>query len=213
MIYELRTYTFHAGKLPAYLKLQEEVGRPVRGDDYGKCHGYWTAEFGALNQVWHLWSYASLDDRAKQRDALGQNKRWTTEYVPNVRPLLMRQDIRFLNPVKDINPPKTQGGVYELRIYRMHPGAAGPWAQSFRDIMPVREKYSPECRHLDRRGAAAERGRAYVELSRSEHAHDHPCRGVQGSGLAGLRRQGLRLDRGDAFHAAAAHRFLADEVT
>ena len=70
MIYELRTYTFHAGKLPAYLKLQEEVGRPVRGDDYGKCHGYWTAEFGPLNQVWHLWSYASLDDRAQQRDAL-----------------------------------------------------------------------------------------------------------------------------------------------
>ena len=65
MIYELRTYTFHAGKLPAYLKLQEEVGRPVRGDDYGKCHGYWTAEFGQLNQVWHLWSYASLDDRAQ----------------------------------------------------------------------------------------------------------------------------------------------------
>jgi hypothetical protein len=142
MIYELRTYTFHAGKLPAYLKLQEEVGRPVRGDDYGKCHGYWTAEFGQLNQVWHLWSYASLDDRATQRDALAQNKRWTTEYVPNVRPLLMRQDIRFLNPVKDITPPKTQGGVYELRIYRMHPGAAGAWAQSFRDIMPVREKYS-----------------------------------------------------------------------
>jgi len=143
MIYELRTYTFHAGKLPAYLKLQEEVGRPTRGDDYGKCHGYWTAEFGQLNQVWHLWSYDSLDDRARQRDRLAQNARWTTDYVPNVRPLLMRQDIRFLNPVKDINPPKTPGGVYELRIYRMHPGAAGPWAQAFRDIMLVREKYSP----------------------------------------------------------------------
>ena len=143
MIYELRTYTFHAGKIAAYLKLQQEVGRPVRGDDYGKCHGYWTAEFGLLNQVWHLWSYDSLDDRGRQRDRLAQNSRWTTEYVPNVRPLLMRQDIRLLNPVKAINPPKTPGGVYELRIYRMHPGAAGAWAQAFRDIMPVREKYSP----------------------------------------------------------------------
>ena len=142
MIYELRTYTLHQGKQPLYLKLQEEVGRPVRGDEYGKCHGYWTAEFGLLNQVWHLWSYDSLDDRARQRARLAQNKRWTTEYVANVQPLLIRQDIRFLNPVKDLNPPKTAGGVYELRIYRMHPGRAAGWAQAFRDIMPVREKYS-----------------------------------------------------------------------
>jgi hypothetical protein len=37
VIYELRTYTFNAGKLPAYLQHVEKVGRPVRGDDYGKC--------------------------------------------------------------------------------------------------------------------------------------------------------------------------------
>ena len=142
MIFELRTYTFHQGKLPAYLELQANVGRPVRGNDYGTCHGYWTAEFGQLNQVWHMWSYASLDERTRMRDALAQNKRWTTEYVPNVRPLLIRQDIRFLNPVKPVTPPKNEGGVYELRIYRTNPGMAGGWAQMFRDIMPVREKYS-----------------------------------------------------------------------
>jgi len=142
MIYELRTYTFHQGKLPAYLELARNVGRPVRGQDYGTCHGYWTAEFGALNQVWHMWSYSSLDERAKMRDALAQNPRWKAEYVPNVRPLLMRQDIRFLNPVYGVNPPKTPGGVYELRIYRTNPGMAGGWSQAFREIMPVREKYS-----------------------------------------------------------------------
>lgn len=142
MVFELRTYTFHQGKLPAYLDLAANVGRPVRGNDYGLCHGYWTAEFGQLNQVWHLWSYSSLDERARMRDALAQNKRWTSEYVPNVRPLLMRQDIRFLNPVKPISPPTTECGVYELRIYRTQPGAAGPWSQMFHDIMPVREKYS-----------------------------------------------------------------------
>ena len=37
MIYELRTYTFHTGRLPAYIQHVEKVGRPVRGDDYGKC--------------------------------------------------------------------------------------------------------------------------------------------------------------------------------
>jgi hypothetical protein len=143
MIYELRTYTFHNGKLPAYIQHVEKVGRPVRGDDYGKCHGYWTTEFGQLNQAWHLWSYASLDERTRSRDALSNNARWTKEYVPVVQPMLQRQDIRFLNPVVDIKPPATRGGVYELRIYRTQPGKAAQWAQLFKSVFPVREKYSP----------------------------------------------------------------------
>jgi hypothetical protein len=142
MIYEMRTYTFHQGKLPAYLDLARKVGRPVRGQNYGTNHGYWVAEFGSLNQVWHLWSYASLDERARMRDELAKNERWTKEYVPNVRPLLLRQDIRFLNPVYGVNPPAKEGGFYELRMYRTNPGLAAGWAASFRDIMKVREKYS-----------------------------------------------------------------------
>jgi hypothetical protein len=142
MIYEMRTYTFHQGKLPAYLDLARKVGRPVRGQDYGTNHGYWVAEFGSLNQVWHLWSYASLDERERMRDELAKNQRWVKEYVPNVRPLLARQDIRFLNPVYGIHPPAKEGGFYELRMYRTKPGLAASWAASFRDHMPIREKYS-----------------------------------------------------------------------
>ncbi len=142
MIYELRTYTLHHGKLPAYLDLARTVGRPIRGNEYGRCHGYWTSEFGALNQVWHLWSYDSLDERARLRDALAQNPRWRSEYVANVQPLLARQDIRFLNPIKDIAPPDTPGGFIGLRIYRMNPGKLAGWAKAFREVMPAREKYS-----------------------------------------------------------------------
>jgi NIPSNAP len=142
MIYEMRTYTFHPGKLPAYLDLARKVGRPVRGQNYGTNHGYWMTEFGALNQVWHLWSYASLDERARMRDELAKNERWTKEYVPNVRPLLARQDIRFLNPVYGVNPPAKEGGFYELRMYRTSPGMAAGLGNAYRDIMNVREKYS-----------------------------------------------------------------------
>lgn len=142
MIYELRTYTFLQGKVPAYLDLVQKVGRPVRGDEYGKCHGYWVHEFGTLNQVSHLWSYASLDERTRLREALGKNERWSREFTPNVRPLLVRQDIRFLNPVSEIKPPEQSGGVYELRIYRTQPGGAGAYAQLLKSYFPVREKYS-----------------------------------------------------------------------
>ena len=142
MIYELRTYTFHPGKLNAYLDLARNVGRPVRGQDYGTNHGYWVAEFGALNQVWHMWSYKSLDERARLRDELAKNERWTNEYVPGVRPLMVRQDIRFLQPVYGVNPPAEPGGIYELRMYRTQPGMAVAWAKAYKEIMPVREKYS-----------------------------------------------------------------------
>jgi hypothetical protein len=33
-------------------------------------------------------------------------------------------------------------GVYELRVYRTHPGKVPEWLGHFRDAMPVREKYS-----------------------------------------------------------------------
>ena len=109
MIYELRTYTFNPGKLPAYIEHVEKVGRPVRGDDYGKCWGYWTSEFGQINQAWHLWSYASLDERTRMREALSKNERWNKEYVPVVQPMLQRQDVRFLNPVVEMQPPAPGG--------------------------------------------------------------------------------------------------------
>lgn len=143
MIHELRTYTLHPGKVPAYLDLAAKVGRPVRGDDYGINHGYWVSEFGQLNQIWHLWSYESLDARERLRGELARNERWRTEYVPNVRKLLIRQDIRFLNPVIDIKPPEAAGHFYELRIYRTQPGAAATWARLLASVLPVRERYSP----------------------------------------------------------------------
>ncbi|OJY78306.1 MAG: hypothetical protein BGP12_00160 [Rhodospirillales bacterium 70-18] len=142
MIHELRTYTFHPGKLPAYMKLAETVGRPARGNRYGVNHGYWTTEFGTLNQIWHLWSYDSLDERTRLRADLQKNEAWVRDYIPNILPLMQRQDIRLMNPVKDITPPAEAGGIYEVRMYRARPGKAREWAGHFKDILPVREKYS-----------------------------------------------------------------------
>ena len=142
MIHELRTYTFHPGKINTYLQIARDVGRPVRGQDYGTNLGYWTSEFGSLNQIWHLWQYESMEERARLRDALSKNERWNNEYVANIRPLIARQDIRLLNPVHGVHGPAREGGFYELRMYRFNPGRAGAWANAYRDIMPVREKYS-----------------------------------------------------------------------
>jgi NIPSNAP protein len=142
MIYELRTYTLQPGKQGEYLKLNAEVGRKIRGDDYGVLRGSWTTEFGTLNQYVHLWEYPSLDERERLRGDLAKNEAWTKEYVPKIRVLLLAQENKILAPQLPLKPPAESGHVYELRWYRAHPGRLGDWIREFKAIMPTREKYS-----------------------------------------------------------------------
>jgi hypothetical protein len=142
MIDELRTYTVRQGTLGEVAKTAGEVGRAIRGDNYGKLEGYWMTEIGPLNQVMHLWSYADLNERARLRGELAKNARWNNEYVPKIRANLVRQDIRLLNPVRGPVAPATTGNVYEFRNYRLRPGALKQWLELFTAALTVREKYS-----------------------------------------------------------------------
>ena len=142
MIYELRTYTVRQGTLPDVVKAASTVSRDIRGDDFGKLEGYWFTDIGPLNQVMHLWSYADLNERARLRAELAENVRWETEYRPLIRPHLVRQDIRLLNPVIGPIAPASAPNVYEFRNYRTKPGAVRQWAELMRKALPVREKYS-----------------------------------------------------------------------
>jgi hypothetical protein len=118
------------------------VSRDIRGDDYGKLEGYWTTEIGPLNQVMHLWSYADFNERARLRSELGKLPRWTGEYIPLIRPLLVRQEVRLLNPVRAPVAPATKGNIYELRNYRTKTLGARQWLEVFTAALPAREKYS-----------------------------------------------------------------------
>jgi hypothetical protein len=142
MIYELRTYTLLPGKQAEYLRLASDVSRKIRGDDYGKLEGYWYTEFGTLNQLVHLWSYADLNERERLRVALSKNERWTKEYIPQIRPLLLAQENKILSAQLPLKAPAAEGNLYELRTYRTPVGKAGEWLGHFKAIMPTREKYS-----------------------------------------------------------------------
>src|ERR1700759_720301 len=118
MIYELRTYTVKPGSVGDMVKAASEVSTDIRGNNFGKLEGYWFSEIGALNQVLHMWSYSDLNERARLRAELQKNTRWTSEDIPLIRPLLLRQDVRLLNALRPPVPPATTGNVYELRNYR-----------------------------------------------------------------------------------------------
>jgi len=143
MIHELRIYTIHPGKLREYVEKAGAIGRPIRGDRYGKLLGYWTSEHGTLNQVVHLWEYADLAARAEARAGLARDSRWVTEYLPVSTPLLAAQENLLLTPAEWYPFRPVSGmGVYELRLYRLHPGKLAEWMGHFREGMPAREKYS-----------------------------------------------------------------------
>ena len=143
MIYELRTYTVKPGTIGDMVKAASTVSRDIRKDDFGKLEGYWSTEIGPLNQVMHLWSYDDLNARARLRGELAKNPRWNSEYLPLIRPLMMRQDIRLLNAVKAPVAPASTGNIYEFRNYRAKTGGVvKQWFDVFTAALPASEKYS-----------------------------------------------------------------------
>jgi hypothetical protein len=143
MLYELRTYTVKPGALGDMVKAASTVSVGIRGNDFGKLEGYWSTEIGPLNQVMHLWSYSDFAERARLRAELAKNPRWSGEYIPLIRPFMMRQEIRLLNAIRPPVAPVSTGNIYELRNYRAKPGGAvRQWLDAFTAVLPEREKYS-----------------------------------------------------------------------
>ncbi|MGY3588144.1 hypothetical protein ACVIGB_002897 [Bradyrhizobium sp. USDA 4341] len=143
MIYELRTYTVRPGTVGEMVKAASTISRDIRADNFGKLEGYWITEIGPLNQVMHMWSYADLNERARLRVELAKNPRWTGEYIPAIRPLLVRQEVRLLNAIIPPVAPATKGNIYEFRNYRAKPlGGVKQWLDLITGVLPEREKYS-----------------------------------------------------------------------
>ena len=143
MIYELRTYTIRTGGLADQVKAASTLSREIRGDNYGKLEGYWSTEIGPLNQVMHLWSYNDLNERTKLRGELAKNSRWNNDYLPLIRPLLARQDVRLMNAIRPPVAPASAGNIYEFRNYRCKPaGGAKQWLDLFTAARTHRETYS-----------------------------------------------------------------------
>jgi hypothetical protein len=95
MYFEMRTYTIRPGKVKDYLKHFKEVGLPIISR-YAKLVGYWYTEIGELNQLVHIWAYESLDDRARKRAALYQDKDWQGDFLPAAQAMLEKQENKIL---------------------------------------------------------------------------------------------------------------------
>lgn len=106
MIYELRTYEIQPTKLGDWLQLYKSEALEVQVEHLGGMIGFFTTEFGTLNQVVHLWAYASLDDRESRRDSMVRDARWQ-EFGRKNKELgaVVRLESKILRPA-DFSPLK-----------------------------------------------------------------------------------------------------------
>ena len=214
MIYELRTYTVKPGTLGDIVKAASTVSRDIRGDDYGKLEGYWLTEIGPLNQVLHMWSYNSFDERAKLRGELAKNPRWTGEYVPLIRPLLVRQDVRLMQrgAGRRWRRHRRAMSTNSATIAPRRRAAVKQWLDAFTAVLPEREKYSKIVGLWQTEAGQPNEVCHIWAYPEPERPRRSPRQRDEGSGLAGISGEGPGFPRGDALDHHAAGAALAVEV-
>lgn len=96
MIVEMRTYTLKPGTIATYLKLYEEKGLSIHRRILGNLIGYFTTEIGDINEVVHLWGYASFEDRQARRRELSESQEWQN-FLKEALPYFEKQENKLLN--------------------------------------------------------------------------------------------------------------------
>lgn len=99
MIIEHRTYKISPGKVNTLMELYEKEGMEVHRKILGNQIGYFYTEIGPLNEVVHLYGYESLNDRAKRRKELSENKTWQ-KFIAQAINYIEYQESKILVPAK-----------------------------------------------------------------------------------------------------------------
>lgn len=76
MIFDMRTYKYRPGTLPALVKLYGEHGLGPQSRHLGPPVVWGTTDVGALNTYVHIWAYDDMADRAAKREALWADPEW-----------------------------------------------------------------------------------------------------------------------------------------
>lgn len=102
LIHELRAYDLIPGKAPAYIAMFRRAGVQFVTRHLPMA-GYWLTDSGALNRLYHLWIYESLEERAACRAGLAGDPEWNSQFVPGGFPLIVSQQ-NFLMAVERSSP-------------------------------------------------------------------------------------------------------------
>ena len=96
MYIEIRTYRLRNGAIPEYLAAVAE-GIEIQRRHLGTLVGYYASEIGPINQIIHIWAFASLDDREARRAALMADPDWRA-FLPRIRDLIEVAETKIMKP-------------------------------------------------------------------------------------------------------------------
>ena len=104
MFVEQRIYSLTPGGTAEYIRIYEELGRPVQERILGRMLGYYTRDIGELNQLIYLWPFDSMDERTRRRAELAADTDFKA-FREKIRHLVVTQENSILVPAA---PPKRQ---------------------------------------------------------------------------------------------------------
>jgi hypothetical protein len=139
MIVEIRTYTLQPGTV-AQFEERFAQALPARAK-VSPLAAFWHTEVGPLNQVIHVWPYEDLEERTSKRAEATKLQGWP----PNTREFVVEQKSQIYIPAP-FSPklePRQLGGLYEIRIYTMRPGAIPEQIERWSAQIGERTKLSP----------------------------------------------------------------------
>lgn len=117
-LYEFRVYDVQPHLYSSFLQLTNQ--KIHLRTAHSQLLGYWSVEYGALNQVFHIWRYDSYSSRAAVRASLAVDPDWLQQYISKAIPMLSKQtnEVARLLPWQPLLAPPQEGGVVELQRLR-----------------------------------------------------------------------------------------------
>ncbi|XP_033822681.1 protein NipSnap homolog 3A [Periophthalmus magnuspinnatus] len=140
-LYEFRVYDVQPHLYTRFLQLTNQ--KIHLRTAHSQLIGYWSVEYGALNQFFHIWRYESYSQRAAVRSSLAQDPDWLEQYISKAIPMLTKQtnEVARLLPWQPMKDPPTEGGVFELQRFHIKPKGWGLCEQGLKNF--IQSQHAP----------------------------------------------------------------------
>ncbi|RPD65095.1 NIPSNAP-domain-containing protein [Lentinus tigrinus ALCF2SS1-7] len=129
--------------VPDYKKAAEAYYTAIKADPelHVKLTGSWEAVVGEQDVFFHILEYENYGgyDKTTQKIRSSEHINTYNKLIPYLtsRSQQLCQEFAFF----PTTPPRTEGGVFELRTYQLHPGTLLQWEHAWRRGIEARRKF------------------------------------------------------------------------
>jgi hypothetical protein len=139
MIIEVRTYQLKPNSVAEVEKRFAE-SLPAR-EKLSKLTAFWHTEVGPLNEITHVWSYDSFEQRVAIRAEAVKSGVWPPKIGEFI--VSMNSEAFLPAPFSPALEPRAVGPLFEIRSYTLAPGALPGMIERWSGKINERVKLSP----------------------------------------------------------------------